>query len=182
VVRFFTLKGFSPNNHFMTGYYSHFEQELRADRELAASMSEKSRMLQRGVLVSTDQAHEWGTHAFPNLLERTPIHRATLVQEAISIGEISEVDPDTPASGADESAIISEHIRQLTFSRVRNAIVLQIALFALFMSVQIPVLIIISELMKEDMLRPRRFFKCQALWRTQAYTIMAVSQQVIYTR
>jgi hypothetical protein len=167
-----------PNNRFVTRQYARFADELLADAPLAADMIEKSRMLQRDVPVNKDKAHEWGTHAFPNLPEKTTPERTGLAQDSVSLGEVSEVDPEGQIDG---SSLIAEHIDTVTFPGVQDAMVLQLVLFAAFVCIEIPVLLVLSKVLEDNMLVPLPFFNHQALFRAEAYVVNALCQEVVYT-
>jgi hypothetical protein len=172
-----------PNNRFVTRQYSRFAEELLADRALSLEMVDKSRLLQRDIPVSVDRAHDWGTHAFPNLPERTQLDRQGVVQESISIGEVSDVDAEIVSeSSIDEYAVVSSQLNNISFPGIRRVVCLQVSLFVLFVCVEIPVLIALAGQLQTTMLKPLEYFNYQSMWRTASYCVNGLSQQVIYTR
>jgi class 3 adenylate cyclase len=169
-----------PNNRFVTRQYARFADELLADHALAAEMIEKSRLLQRDIQVNKDKAHEWGIHAFPNLPDRTSTDRQPGANDNLSMGDISEVDPEMMNQGQDDSPIIAHQIRELTIPGIRNSIILQLALFIVFQLVEVPVLMALATVLEENMLVPLDFFHSQSMLRTGGYLIASLSQLVVY--
>ena len=56
-----------PNNRFVLRACSKFDEELRANYGIARTLREQARLLQRGVKVTPDRAHELGLEALPAL-------------------------------------------------------------------------------------------------------------------
>ncbi|OHT07082.1 Adenylate and Guanylate cyclase catalytic domain containing protein [Tritrichomonas foetus] len=62
-----------PNNRFVSRQYARFCKEIEADFSLYSEMMEKTRLLQRGEIVNTDQALSLGMHAFPGIPKNNSI-------------------------------------------------------------------------------------------------------------
>jgi hypothetical protein len=169
-----------PNNRFVTRQYARLAEEVLADRDMAVQMIEKSRLLQRGIQVNNDQAHEWGTIAFPNLPETTTVERPNAQTESVSI-DVAELDQETEQQGTADQAIIAARINELSFPGIRKSIIIQLVLFIAFQCLEIPIMLIVSLLFKNQMLTPLDFFHNQAKLFTESYVLRGLSQQFIYT-
>lgn len=87
-----------PNNRFVTRQYVRFALDIKDDRVIYYSMFEKTRLLQRGVLVSTGLTHEYGVGALGKLtdvvMRKNTMNRINTGNESIN-ETMNEIDIKT---------------------------------------------------------------------------------------
>jgi class 3 adenylate cyclase len=173
-----------PNNMFVSRQYARFALDLLANHQLAVELSEKTRLLQHGLKVTSDAAHDWGVHAFPNLPDRVvPCEQQQVAPDTQDTFSETSGACDLETSRQDEfegSSVISQTIDQLTFPGVRNTLLWQVIWFVLFFCVEIPVILVVAEILEERMMAPLTFFEKLALLRTQGYAFAATGHLVAY--
>ena len=105
-----------PNNRFLARSYARYQKEVKADFAMFLEWRDKVYMLQRGVQVQPDAAHELGIQAFPML--PASITLATKQSNTIADSELMSTEVDIEeenASGAqtEQIQVIRDHIDSL---------------------------------------------------------------------
>jgi hypothetical protein len=173
-----------PNNRFVTRQYARFAEEILSDHELADDMIQKSRLLNRNIPVTKDIAHEWGTYAFPNLPESAAAANEALIgAESSWAGDTSEtMEPEAADDVQDDSQVIAQHIKELTFPAIHWSIIIQVGLFVVLHLILFFAYLPYSVDLEGRAVEPLHVFHDQAKLGTEAYVIAGLCQQVLYTR
>jgi hypothetical protein len=118
-------------------------------------MIEKLQLLQLGIHINSNKAHNWGNYAFPNLPEKITTERPATQFGQESTAEMTESDIAILAetSGYRASAI-SDQIANLTTPGISNSIALQLTLFILFQVLGIQEFLVVKPLLEEQQLQP----------------------------
>lgn len=135
-----------PNNKFVTRSYARFLKELGADIPGYLEALEKTRKLQRGIMINEDQTHMLGMSAFPNLPEK--IRTCT---EAINFtsGEMStfqdttvtEIDDDQLVQDESLSMSLQQSIAHLSIPSIRKTKQIRSAILLIYLLAMIAMFI-----------------------------------------
>jgi len=149
-----------PNNRFVTRAYSRFLYEIKADIPGSIEMSEKTKKLQRGILVSPDNAHELGMRAFPLLPSELNINSRIMAASKGQVSEtfqtsLTEVEIDIgDDSDKKDVAAIQERIDTLTFPAISKSKIFRFLYFLVFFLAVFIGIIILMITMYEDLVSP----------------------------
>jgi len=104
-----------PNNRFVTRQYSRFARDVLANHHLSNEMIEKSRLLQRGIAVNPDQAHEYGIKTYPNLPERVMITKEKIPggEQSVSTTSFDNLDDEDEQQELDQRALMTNRIEKV---------------------------------------------------------------------
>lgn len=148
-----------PNNRFVTRAYARFCKELTANHLEYTEYMEKSRLLQKGFLVSPDLTHELGMKAFPCLPNKV---KAMADNQSMSLdtsmSSIEEGDDDT---ATEDATIITfrEQIDELRIPAIKGTIYMRLGmLFGLFFAPMVA-LFVYSSIYISDLTAPLEYFK-----------------------
>jgi hypothetical protein len=120
-----------PNNRFVARGYVRFLQEIHADYAGASEWREKTRLLQRGVAITTDIAHKLGLEQFPELPVRSSEFRpsAPTGDQEGSLSNLQDDPGDDDARTLEQLAILRRSIENLRIPAVTSGILVPILLF-----------------------------------------------------
>lgn len=132
------------NNRFIARSYTRYCHEVLADRQLTNEWFDKSRMLQKGIKITTDAAHDLGLEAFPLLPSNSSGNQLTLNPSendmSTSEGFASELDEDARNQQSSiQNMLLRNTIEKIKIPSIKYSIVTRLlVLFILFL---IPVIV-----------------------------------------
>lgn len=141
------------NNRFVARTYTRYCHEILANRQLTNEWFDKSRMLQKGLKVTTDAAHDLALEAFPllpsSISQNSLTSNASEFDMSTSEGFNSEIDDEAKnQQSATQNMMLLNTIENLSIPSIKHSIVFRLlVLFLLFLvsvivfSVYIPFLI-----------------------------------------
>ncbi|OHT10214.1 Adenylate and Guanylate cyclase catalytic domain containing protein [Tritrichomonas foetus] len=118
-----------PNNRFVTRNYARFCRELKADKKTAAEMNEKTRLLQRGIMVNRDQAREFGFDTFKNLPSKLKVSKESTLSLITSTTSTFDLDIEEENKEDEETNILGDQIKHMVIPSTRNTIIFNIIIF-----------------------------------------------------
>jgi len=175
-----------PNNRFVSRAYHRFLHELLADYDRAKTIIEKTKKLSRGIIVSSDKAHEQGLNAFPNLPSALGISKNSehIQQQAseISYNGQSDIEFDLEEKDQDikDSIELSDQIENLVFPSIRRTFFVRLLEIILcFLGLYIAILFYFSFFV-QDVLSPLPILQSLSSLRLYTYLITSISQRYFY--
>ncbi|OHT09916.1 Adenylate and Guanylate cyclase catalytic domain containing protein [Tritrichomonas foetus] len=174
-----------PNNRFVTRQYARFCRELKADHALYLDMLEKTRMLQRGITVNKDQAHEFGLAVFPQLPDKVNISKDSNVlggqgTESMTTSQMEIETEEENNQEADDSLILVQRIDSLVIPSTRYTTIYRIAMFIILFIVPIVFIFIYLSVYVKTLTRPLQYMQSIAKLRTFLFQMVAFSLRRVY--
>ncbi|KAK8897579.1 hypothetical protein M9Y10_015538 [Tritrichomonas musculus] len=171
-----------PNNRFVTRQYARFCKELLADFETYADMIEKSRMLQRNVIVNKDQTHEYGILAFPNLPDKLNNGdrislAATNIELSSSVIDLDEGEGESQER--EESSVFLSRIEKLRIPSTFGMSVITLLLYFILFAAPVIIILCIIPMYIDGLTEPMQYMSDLAMARTIMYQIIAFGLQVL---
>ncbi|KAK8886126.1 hypothetical protein M9Y10_041586 [Tritrichomonas musculus] len=174
-----------PNNRFVTRQYARFCRELKADRQAYLDMIEKTRMLQRGITVNKDQAHEFGLAVFHQLPDKINISKdSNAIQgqgtESMTTSQMEIETEDENNQEADDSLILVQRIDSLVIPSTRYSIVYRIIMVLVLFVVPAIFVFVYTPIYEAGLAEPLDHIQYITMIRTFLYQVTAYSAQRIY--
>ncbi|OHT02950.1 Adenylate and Guanylate cyclase catalytic domain containing protein [Tritrichomonas foetus] len=171
-----------PNNRFVTRPYARFLLEIVGDTAQAAEMLEKSRLLQRNIIVNPDQTHVCGLLAFPNLPEHTRDQMILNPQRTeSSFLETCDDLGDNPLINNENTMILKEQINNLHIPGIRNAIILRYFILIVVFIIPVIVGMVLVYMVVSKLLTPIEHIYNLSIVKTCSNQIMAYTNRLLYT-
>lgn len=161
-----------PNNRFVTRTYARFSKELKADQVEYLDYLEKSRLLQRGIPVCIDQAHESAIRAFPSLPSKIQVAKndnapVPITDNFQSLDDV--VDDDT----ADDVSVntFRESIKSIHVPAVVGTLCIRFWMFLIIFIGYLVAMFVYSNIFIDMLMKPLNHFKWIAYARLNALDI-----------
>ncbi|KAK8880566.1 hypothetical protein M9Y10_003246 [Tritrichomonas musculus] len=174
-----------PNNRFVTRQYARFCSELKADRQAYMDMIEKTRMLQRGITVNKDQAHEFGLAVFHQLPDKINISKdSNALQgqgtESMTTSQMEIETEDENNQGADDSLILVQRIDSLVIPATRYSIVYRLIMVLILFVAPAIFFFVYTPIYQNSLTEPLQYVQHITMIRTLLYQITAFSETRVY--
>ncbi|KAK8881515.1 hypothetical protein M9Y10_004253 [Tritrichomonas musculus] len=171
-----------PNNRFATRQYARFCSELKADKRGYLDMIEKTRMLQRGITVNKDQAHEFGLAVFRQLPDKINIQTALQGQcsESMSTSQMEFENEDENNQGADDSLVLVQRIESLIIPSTRYSIIYRLLMFFILFVAPVVFFFVYTPIYQDSLIEPLQFIQHITMVRTYTFQIVAFSETRVY--
>ncbi|EAY18689.1 Adenylate and Guanylate cyclase catalytic domain containing protein [Trichomonas vaginalis G3] len=171
-----------PNSRFVARSYARFMLEVLADHEKFNEWAEKSKLLQRGITVKPDHAHELGVYYFPNLPQKLEVGENQVQgQNPDSESNFMEMDgeyDEKTATSMEQSIALRRQIENLRIPSTFHSTIQRILIiFILFLLPIVAATVLIFSKTKTYS-EPLTYLQSVSLLRT--YLFMTVSFGVHY--
>ncbi|OHS98748.1 Adenylate and Guanylate cyclase catalytic domain containing protein [Tritrichomonas foetus] len=173
-----------PNNRFVTRQYARFCKELKADYATYHEMVDKTHMLQRGININKDQAHEYGLSVFTNLPDHINLRKdMTSIQsgtESISTSQMDLENDEENNQDNEDSMILIQRINSLIIPSTRYTVIIRLVLFICFFLIPVIIFIAYVNFYQISISKPISHMECLAKLRTFLFQLTAFAGQRIY--
>ena len=176
-----------PNNRFVSRAFGRYLIEVKGDHKLSKEISEKSKLLHRGFLVSPDRAHELGLNALKNLPDKINSIKVSLSSMGHQTSEVnmiamSDVESETEETEHENNDIIhiDEKIKDLSFPAIRKTRYIRFYLLLILFIGLFGLLLYLNELIYNDIISPLYHIYRLASTRQYSYMISAFNNRYIF--
>ncbi|OHT04086.1 Adenylate and Guanylate cyclase catalytic domain containing protein [Tritrichomonas foetus] len=174
-----------PNNRFVTRTYARFSRELKADHATYIDMLEKTRMLQRGITVNKDQAHEFGLSIFSNLPDKISISKdsnsiANQGTESFSTSQMEIENEEDQNQEADDSIVLVQRIETLIIPSTRYSLIIRVVMFLILFATPIIFIMVYMSSYINTLTKPPQYLQSITRLRTFLFQTTAFSMRRAY--
>lgn len=174
-----------PNNRFVTRQYARFCHELKADRQAYMEMIEKTRLLQRGITVSKDQAHEFGLAVFSQLPDKINVTKESNTfqgpgTESMTTSQMEMETEDENNQELDDSLILVERIDSLVIPSVEYTTIYRTIIFLILFVAPIIFIFVYTPMFIDTLFEPLNHMNTITMIRTFLYQLTAFSGQRMF--
>ncbi|OHS98894.1 Adenylate and Guanylate cyclase catalytic domain containing protein [Tritrichomonas foetus] len=172
-----------PNNRFVTRTYSRFLFDIAADHIMSNQMIEKTRLLQRGIAVNSDQTHELGLSILKNLPDNIKSQRDNQqmmnIESPPSINQEQTDFDDEIRPDIDQILTLRHRIEELAIPSILGSKILRIMILFIFLVIPCIFGLIYFNTFLDTLQTPLEFLSSLAI--LHAYSFQILSFSVRYT-
>jgi len=178
-----------PNNRFVTRAYSHFLYEVEAKLPESKEMMEKTKMLQRGVVVNQDKMQKLGLdvfHALPSEIKRKdksmneshPLYLSDALQVSTNDFETETIED----LDKKDNSLIREKIDNLVFPAIYQTTCFQITSFTILFLSFFSGLLVVFNYIQSDLLSPVEYIYQLSKLRHNTVFSTAFSARLVFEK
>ena len=173
------------NNRFLVRSYTRFNNEVLADHAAASEWFEKSRLLQRGIQTSPDNAHELGLLAMPLLpvslseVGGQPGKLSMTETDTSFATDNFDIDEDANQQLIQQTSSINECIKNLSIPAIRCTNIMRIVWLIVLFLIPLICLTVYIDFLIADLTSPLDFIYTLSYLRCLGFQVAVIGHRYV---